>query len=141
MISNVQSLRMTEGTRNIEVTKSDKNKAILLALGYTEEELASIGQGEIDELLFNATEVIVTEQYIKIDVDGVETIFNKEDCLLEIEEVENDARMSLSSVLPPDGGGGTPSTSPNTAEKSYTSSDGYMKILTSMVYYSSTTNP
>ncbi len=128
--SDMYAFRRELNTTNL--TLSQKNNIILLTLGYTEEELEAIGQAEIDLFMANASEVSLKEEYIKVDQDGTKLPISKEQCEKEVLEIErSELGLSLQSILPPEGGGGSSTIDTN---NTFNTADGYMRILTTMAY-------
>jgi len=63
---------------------SEANNIILLALGYDAEDLCSIGQGEIDIVTSEASEIVTSESYVKVSSDGTILEMPKSLCLEEV---------------------------------------------------------
>ena len=108
-----------------ENTESEQNRALLKELGYTEEELNTIGQEEIDMLMNSSEDITVSEQYIHFDEDSNMSIISKEQYQQNVIQKEKNNRMQKSDVK-------SASTDSNDGNNNVTEND--MKIITTAFY-------
>lgn len=123
---NLKRLKATLAEDSTSVSES--NNQLLLSLGYTEEDIASIKQEEIDLILSEAADITVTQSYVKVDADGNTKEVSPQECMRAVEEIKQNEAEQLETA--------------SVAARSYSndgynredSNDGYMRITTMASY-------
>jgi len=128
-------------SKKSKLSKSDLNE-ILLALGYSQNEVSNMTQSQINKMFLDCENISTTESYIKVSEDGTTKNLNKDTCIAEAESIQqNDAlntikSPALTTYLSPVYSTAAYSLSSNNGESTNTSTDGYMKIITTSSYIS-----
>lgn len=96
-LSTANFYRLSDALDKQKLSVSERNKEIYKALGFTDEEIETIGQEEIDRVIAETDNITVSESYVQVSPDGEQQKVSKEKCLNDL-EISKQAKTETASA-------------------------------------------